>query len=323
MKAAAWRRSSASCAVWQRDEDVAADVQEQRPEHAVAQRVEAREAEERGRAEPGQPERARRRGAPRPHALLDQRRDDQRVEPQREARPRCRRTRPAGCRARQDSPSRMAGAHWVTATNDRRPISTSRNCPAAIRAQTYPRHDHQRGCPGAWSGGWPSRVLAAPAAQQERQDHVVRDHLGQRERVHDDHGRRRREAAEEDRGSRQAWLPTPAAAARTKLSACGPRPGSRRPAKAIGSTKTLMSEQVEREHPRGGTPRRARAGSGRPARGTAGAGTSPPSSRRAASPPSARSEAAGGCPEREQRGQLGVGAAPGRTGRRTRRRAPT
>ena len=32
----------------------------------------------------------------------------------------------------------MAGAHWVTAMKDKRPISTSRSCPCSMRAHAKP-----------------------------------------------------------------------------------------------------------------------------------------------------------------------------------------
>ena len=50
---------------------------------------------------------------------------------------------PGGPRG-QTSPSRIAGAHCVTATNDSKPISTSRKRPAASDAQPYPRNTTRR-----------------------------------------------------------------------------------------------------------------------------------------------------------------------------------
>ena len=122
--ALAWRCSSALWRARQRHADVGADVGDHAPDHRVGDLVEPGEAEQLQRLEQLDAERALLEQADRQPARARERRQQQRVEPDREAGGEAG-SAPARVPPFQKMPPSIAGANCATAANEIRPIDTS------------------------------------------------------------------------------------------------------------------------------------------------------------------------------------------------------
>ena len=188
----------------QRHQDVAGEVREQGPEEAVAQGVEPRETEDCRRAEPGLPERARLQDRRTHHAFLHQHGHDQRVEPQPESgRDAGERATPVPARPHEPEQDRR-GALRHRDEGQEAHLHQQEASGRQRRPAVSEEHDQEDAQPHRAEAR--AVDVAAPVAKQDRHDDVVRQHLRQCERVDDDHGGRRREAAEEHQ-DRQRLVP--------------------------------------------------------------------------------------------------------------------
>ena len=143
---------------------------------------------------------------------------------------------------RQYKPKSTAGAHCVTAMNDRSPISTRRNGPASIRAHRKPRVTTTR---------MPRRVDAR-LAEYTSSSRRRRRRNGRTmsleiifESARESTTIMAVAAEKPPRNTVTATSPASArsGSARMKLSAEATSPNVRRPPKAMGSTKTLIARR--------------------------------------------------------------------------------
>ena len=189
------------------DEHERADVEQQRPERAVGERVPADQAEQLLRAQPADAEWAVLDPCGREPAAVGERRQQQRVQPQRrtDEQPR-ERARAAGAapvqpadqrrrelRDRRECEQAVLGERVVGAGAAM--VGVGHRCQAQDRRAAHPQH-LAVDCLGR-----PQHA----AAQQQRHDQVVADHRRQRHAGDDHHAGRGREAADVD-DQRQRFL---------------------------------------------------------------------------------------------------------------------
>ena len=226
----------------QRDADVQREVEEHRPEEGVAPLAQAVQPEERVGVEEA------RGGEPAEGAALGQdpgleeRRDDQGVEPDREARAQAGDGPGAAAALPVQAEEKRRGEQGDGLEGLQADVHQAVELPDRDREEVA-EVDHgedDQPLDGEDDGREPA-VLVEP--DQRRHHDAVHGHGAQGERLDDDHARRRREAAEKDHQG-EVFHPLAPAGWRARSS---PRPAaepvSSSPAKAIGSTKMLIRKR--------------------------------------------------------------------------------
>ncbi len=182
-----------------RDQHHRRDIDQQRPERAVRQRVPAAHAEQVLRLQPADPERALHQPGRRHPAGLGQRRQQQRVYP--------------GAEAEQHADFDAAAAGTAPVQPADQPRGELRDCSeghqavggqgtvvaaAAVIAVGHQRQQQDGGTANPQHARSDIRrlLMIATAAQQDRHHQIVADHGRQRDGGHDDHAGRSREAAD-------------------------------------------------------------------------------------------------------------------------------